>query len=338
MLSSIKRLVKEALRHRHRSLEDAFAFDIHHILDGTLIRLVDVGAAGGILPRWRPYRKYTSFVGLEPDSRSSAELMQSKEASEFGSYKIIPSGAWQSESSIHISFTRKPMCSSHFQPNKAFLARFPDLQRFDLVGVGEVKCQTLDRLMLEDMDSIVDFIKLDLEGGELAVLSGAQSTLKTCLGLHVEVSFHSIRLEQPLFGDITAYLAEKGLEFLDFVTLCRWERDQYSGVGQAIFSDALYLRSPENMLELLRKGELEKQRANAYLAILVIYERYDLALAFLDLIAAEDLGIKTEYMQRVRNIVEVRKKTFDRRVSFLQKVCFLLSQWSSPNSGLHYLY
>lgn len=338
MFSSIKRLVKEALRHRHRSVEEAFAFDIHRILDGTLIRLVDVGAAGGILPRWRPYRKYLSFVGLEPDSRSSAELMQSKEASGFGSYKIIPSGAWQSEGSIHISFARKPMCSSYFQPNKEFLGRFPDLQRFDVVGAGEVKCQTLDRLMLENMDSTADFIKLDLEGGELAVLGGAQSTLKTCLGLHVEVSFHPLRLNQPLFGDVTAYLAEKEIEFLDLVTLCRWGRDRFCNIGQAIFADALYLRSPENMLELLRAKVLEQHKVHAYLAVLLIYERYDLALAFLDLIAAEDLGMKKEYMHRVRNIVEARKKSFDRRVSLQQKVCFLLAQWSSPNSSLHYLY
>jgi hypothetical protein len=39
-------------------------------------------------------------------------------------------------------------------------------------------------------------------------------------------------LEQPLFGDICAYLEKCDLDFIDFTNLCRWERSLHSGLGQ----------------------------------------------------------------------------------------------------------
>jgi len=90
------------------------------------------------------------------------------------------------------------MCSSYFAPNIQFLSRFPEVERFDIVGTAEVECRTVDELL--------DFIKLDLEGGELAVLEGAGNTIEHCMGLHVEVCFQSIREGQPLFGDLAKFL------------------------------------------------------------------------------------------------------------------------------------
>lgn len=67
-------------------------------------------------------------------------------------------------------------------------------------------------------------MKLDIQGGELAVLQGAEKTLDQCLGLEIEVEFVQIYKDQPLFGDICALLGSKGMEFIDFTHLNRWER------------------------------------------------------------------------------------------------------------------
>lgn len=54
-------------------------------------------------------------------------------------------------------------------------------------------------------------------------------------------------LEQPLFGDICAYLEKCDLDFIEFTNLFRWERSVHNGLGQCVFGDALFLQKPEKI-------------------------------------------------------------------------------------------
>ena len=161
--------LRRLLRARQARLGRASAKDVRVLLDGDAIALLDVGASGGIIPRWHPFRENIAFTGIEPDERSIPELLDSPDARVFRSYEIIPAAAWSSSGPLGISFTRKPMCSSHFTPNLPFLSRFPGAARFDVVGSTQIECRTVDDL-LASTGKQVDFVKLDLEGGELAVL------------------------------------------------------------------------------------------------------------------------------------------------------------------------
>jgi FkbM family methyltransferase len=325
------------LRARQARLSRASADDIGALLDGDAIALLDVGASGGIIPRWHPYRESIAFIGIEPDERSIPGLLGSPDARVFRSYEIIPAAAWSSSGPLGISFTRKPMCSSHFTPNLPFLSRFPDAARFDVVGSTEIECRTVDDL-LASTSKQVDFVKLDLEGGELAVLEGAAGTLETCIGLHVEVCFQALRQSQPLFGDIAQFLHQRGLEFMDFVSLFRWERDSLTGAGQAIFADALFLRGPESLMALANGEFLTARRARVYLAILAIYERYDLALKFIDLLREQGRSLTAEDLKRFSSIVTRRKARFGRRFRFASMMGRSFSRIAGQNYSLHYLY
>ncbi len=53
-----------------------------------------------------------------------------------------------------------------------------DIQRAPLGKVIKVAVQTLDRFLAEQSIARVDFIKMDVEGGELGVLRGAARMLK----------------------------------------------------------------------------------------------------------------------------------------------------------------
>jgi len=324
-----------AIFHRNQQqYEQGCAADVHSILDGATVRMVDVGASGGVLPRWHPLRGDVSFIGIEPDARSTEELLNSQEAKEFHSYKVIPHGAWDVDGKVSISFTRKPMCSSHYQPNMELLGRFPDADRFDIAGSGDVECKTLDALISDSADA-PDFMKLDLEGGELAVLRGAPNILKSCMALHVEVGFQHLRKGQPLFGDVCAYLTGKGIEFNDFLYICRWERSAYREAGQCFFGDALFLRSPENVLGLFQSRTIDFKRVKSYLAILVVYERYDLGLKLLNMMM--DQGIESGYVRLAITLMEKRKKSFDSRFRMLKRLN-LLMQYRNPNTQLHCFY
>lgn len=334
MVSILKMPLKAIFKYRQRSFEKLIASDVQATLNGNIVNMVDVGASGGILPRWHPHRRCIAFTGFEPDARSSVVLLKSDESREFAGYKIIPIGVWDKEGKVSISFTQKPMCSSHFKPSVEFLSRFPEFERFNITGSADIDCHTVDSYFSNGEGSI-DFMKLDLEGGELAALQGASNVLDTCLGLHVEISFQHLRIDQPLFGEINNALNDKGIEFIDFIYISRWERGSYREAGQAVFGDALFLRSPENLLMLIKRGLIKSKKLKVYLAILLIYEHYDLALKLIDLLSGEMLSV--EYREVLKKILLRRKKAFDaqlKRVSIINIAVALLN----PNARLHYLY
>jgi len=230
------------------------------------VTLIDIGAAGGIEPRWRHASRYLNFIGFEPDVRSQESLM--KQSSVCKNYVIYPFAIWSTAGSIPINFTRKPEVSSFFEPNLDFLEKYPQSDRFDRENIVSIECKTLDSLAIKNPD----FIKLDIQGAELEALNGAEITLRECLGVELEIEFSEIYKGQPLFGEISTFLSNLGFEFYDFLNLCRWERDSLSGLGQLVFGDALFLKTPEH---LLQQGPTIR-KLSSYLAILVLYNRYDL--------------------------------------------------------------
>lgn len=331
--SGLRRLVQG----RQSSLGRRWARDVQSVLGKEALTLLDVGASGGILPRWYPYRQSLAFLGVEPDARAIPALLESAEAKAFKSYRILPCGAWSQSGAVKIQFTRKPMCSSHFTPNLPFLSRFPEAERFDVVGSGEIECRSLDDL-LADSDAPVDFIKLDLEGAELAALQGAGRVLDSCLGLHVEVCFQSLRKEQPLFGDVAAFLQQRGFDFIDFVSLCRWERDSLSGLGQTIHADALFLKGPERMADGSAGAALTPRRARAYLAILMIYERFDLALRFLDRLRESDVVLERRDLEGFAGMLKRRRESLNRHYRLVSAFGRTFSRVAGQQYGVHYIY
>lgn len=231
------------------------------------ITLLDIGAAGDIEPRWNKIQHVLHYIGFEPDDRSRTILLNKK--TNCLSYQIIDKAVWDTKGSIDINLCAKPQVSSYFSPKRAFLDLFPESNRFDIESIENLQTNRLD-----DLDvSNVDFIKIDIQGGELKALIGGEQLLSKTLGLEIEVEFLELYKGQPLFGDITAFLSKHQIEFLDFVSLHRWERDVHKGFGQCIFGDALFLRSPENMLQIA-KGDMDL--IAKYLGICLLYYRFDL--------------------------------------------------------------
>jgi len=80
-------------------------------------------------------------------------------------------------------------------------------------------------------------LKLDLEGYELAALSGAGNLLAQTDFVLVEVVFILLRDGQPSFTDIASFLSSKGFSVMDvypqFVTRAR---------GQSLYADVLFGR------------------------------------------------------------------------------------------------
>lgn len=245
---------------------------LKEILNGDRIGLVDIGASGGVEPRWASVQGLLRCYLFEPDERSYAAITNTDEITvfPFALGNKIEDGAF--------NLCRKPQVSSKLLPNTEFVSRFPDPNRWDVIGNEACSFSTLDHIAAEhDLD--IDFMKLDVQGGEDSVLAGAEDILNSPLiGLETEIEFLHLYKGQPLFGDLTNILAAKGYEFIDFVRLCRWERKQFSEHGQTVFGDALYMKSPETFaLELAKVPEkLAQSKARRYIAICALYDRVDL--------------------------------------------------------------
>jgi len=287
-----------------------------------IVTLGDVGAAGEIEPRWRPYTKSLKYIGFEPDKRSRDTIANLK--SDFLDYKIVPYALSDSTKTATLNLCRKPQVSSLYEPNVHFLNRFPDATRFDVLEKLDFRCVTLDSIELDELD----FLKIDIQGAGNDVLKGANSSLELVLGLELEVEFVELYIKQPLFGDVCQQLFSKGFEFIDFVNLARWERDEHNGYGQCIFGDALFLKTPE----FLETQSLGVDKVSTYITILMIYRRFDLVQVCLDSLSKEK-----------RSQFELFERTFDRvksRDAIVRRIASMMNRLISfvgSNYRLHLL-
>ncbi|AZN38502.1 FkbM family methyltransferase [Paenibacillus albus] len=102
----------------------------------------------------------------------------------------------------------------------------------DLKPINSIK---VNQLRLDETVSVVDILKLDLQGYELEALVGSEKLLENVKAILVEVEFIRIYDGQPLFNDIDSFLKSKGFMLMHLYNLqnketnCLW------------FGDAVYL-------------------------------------------------------------------------------------------------
>lgn len=287
------------------------------------INLIDVGAATDVDERWKYLSKNLNYFGFEPDARSRLLL---KNDNNFNFYKIYPDGLWNMNGKFQINLTNKPEVSSLLKPNYKLLNLFPFKERFLIDKISEINCISLDSLKLDN----IDFIKIDVQGGELKVLEGSRKSLKKCLGLELEVEFLELYKNQPLFGDVVRFLKENNIEFIDFTTIVRWGREQYDGMGQSTFGDALFLRSPENIIQNFNKENVIKLK---YLGVCLIYNRFDLIDKLIELSDNDFKSLVNPFLICLKSLK--RKNRNLRRINFIfQKFMILFF----PNFKSHPLY
>jgi FkbM family methyltransferase len=84
-------------------------------------------------------------------------------------------------------------------------------------GDHTLACTTLDRVWTDAKLPGPCFIKIDVEGGELSVLKGAEETLQDCCGLLIESPVRDAN--GPQFIDLYAFLAARGFLLFDMARM-----------------------------------------------------------------------------------------------------------------------
>ena len=253
---------------KSRRRAEQIAHHAKQILGTTDLCVLDVGAADGAPPRWKPFSHLLDYVAVEPDTRSVSALIADASSS-FRSRRLITKGLWSTTGEVDLFLCRKPMVSSVYRPNAQFASLFPDPERFQVVGTQRMKVTTVDDVASEG-NARFDAIKLDVQGAEYEVLRGATTTLQSTLLVESEVEFLPLYEHQPLAEAVSKELATHDLEFVDYLFLYRWHPNHLDGTGQLVFADALFMRTPET---LSPTDDLAQRR---YAVLALMYGRGDM--------------------------------------------------------------
>lgn len=257
------------------------------------IRLVDVGARGGIEPPWSAIAPMIEVVGFEPLEEAFEPL--GKGAPRNATYLNVALGDTPGETILYR--TRSAAGTSVFPPNAAFFDAFVKDQAFAVVSEIPCRVDTLDRALSAAGIGHVDFVKLDTQGSELSILQGAQQILERFVfGVEVEINLNEIYEGVPLFGDVDRFVRGYDYELAEIRP--QW-RLRYSGRGlvdggrgQSVWGDALYLKSLPAVtarLGTLTPVERETELAR-HVATCLLYGLGDYAL---ELVGAADVPEET---------------------------------------------
>lgn len=240
-----------------------------------LTRVVDIGAnpIDGD-PPYKPLlaRRLCRVVGFEPQPEALARLNTAK--SDLETYLPHAVGDGQRRT-LHICAASG--MTSLLEPDAHVLSHFPGLADWGRV----LDCRQVDTVALSAVPEIdgIDMLKMDLQGGERAVLEGAGDTLAATVCIQLEVSFVPLYKGQASYGEMDLALRARG--FIPHMMASTSRRmilplrgpDVYAALNQLVEGDAVYVR---NFLE--PDGMTAEQLKHLVLIAHYCYRSFDLAL------------------------------------------------------------
>jgi len=218
-----------------------------------LTAVVDIGA--NPITDIPPYqamlgKRICSLVGFEPQAEGLASLNKLK--SDLETY--LPYAVGDGKPAT-LRLCHAPGMSSLLAPNPQVLECLALYSIFGMV-TGE---QQMDTHRLDDIAEIqaIDFLKIDVQGSELAIFQNGHSHLANAVAVHTEVCFMQLYKDQPLFGDIDRELRSLGMIPHIFSEIKKamilplyYENDLYRTMNHALYTDIVYVRDftrPDSM-------------------------------------------------------------------------------------------
>ena len=180
---------------------------LQNLLGERAATVLDVGARWGMEASWYALPPLVSLVGFEPDADECARL--NEKASAHQRYEPVALG--KEDGRVPLTITEEPGCSSLFPPDPSVIERYPLLEVMRPRRQVEVEVTRLATWSERTGCRDVAFMKLDVQGAELAILEGAGSLLDGCVGLEAEVEFFPLYQGQPLFSELEQFLRARGL-------------------------------------------------------------------------------------------------------------------------------
>lgn len=173
---------------------------------------------------------------------------------------VIPACLAEADSQKTLYVTVNPGGTSLLRPSAVWNDRYVPIIGIDfdfpggieIIDERELAARSLDSLLasLGDRCPPPDFLSLDVQGYEHAVLMGAKRTLETSVcGLIVEVEFVELYQGQKRFQEICDLLGGLGYAFVRFLEIGELAGPSaplgFRSGGYQTWADALFLRRPQ---------------------------------------------------------------------------------------------
>lgn len=195
------------------------------------LRLIDVGAAGGLQEKWLPWLDQLDVTLIEPSPTEAIRLRNL-----FPGFRVIEAGLFDKGGAHELKMTAFAECSSILEPNMEELAKYRAAPLFEIVGRTQIACDRYDALYSNGIVPLPDVIKVDVQGAEYQVLQGFGDLLTECIGIEIECHLYEIYKGQMLLGGIVEYLAQFGLRL-------RHMEPQYSFDADLVEVNAIFTKS-----------------------------------------------------------------------------------------------
>lgn len=215
------------------------------LMPQRLTEVVDIGA--NPIDGDPPYKPMLDaclcrVTGFEPQQEALAELQRKK-----GPYERYLAYAVGDGQTHTLNICRASGMTSLFEPDPATLGLFEVLK-----PLGEVVRQVeVPTRKLNDVSEIehLDFLKIDIQGGELAVFKSGGGKLAKTVVIQTEVSFMPLYKGQPTLGDIDVELRSQGFVPHCFAAIKKWpiapcviNNNPRQALNQLLEADLVYVR------------------------------------------------------------------------------------------------
>ncbi len=219
---------------------------------------VDVGARGGAHPLVRPLAGRVGVLAFEPDP----EALQALEAeagtgTPWARFRIEPTALAGTAGPVPLHLLAVPTNHSLLPPNPDFIRRY-GMEKFERIGLCVVPATTLDAVLFDQPGAVErddglpwgEFLKLDTQGSEYEVLTGAERTLRErTVAVLCEVSFFETYRGQKLFSEVELFLRARGFSFFGFTHLARrsgrrLDKRVELGREREWWADAVFFKDP----------------------------------------------------------------------------------------------
>jgi FkbM family methyltransferase len=220
--------------------------DLARLLDmDRLTHVVDVGAnpIDGA-PPYKPLldARLCRVTGFEPQASALAELNRNKGSNEV----YLPYAVGDGQEHV-LNLCAYSGWTSTFMPSAAALEVFSFFKNNARV-VDRIRIETR---RLDDLDEVenIDLLKIDIQGGELAVFVHGREKLKSAVAIQTELQFVNLYEGQPSFGEVDQELRAQGFVPHAFASLKRWPiaplefgGDPTRPLHQLLEADLIYVR------------------------------------------------------------------------------------------------
>lgn len=276
--------------------------EIAALLGEKKLNIADVGSADGPESRWNAARVIARFITFEPNPRPGLAV---------GAYGDVsfPIGLWSSKCRKTLHLTKHPDSSSVCNLNCGLLEDFQAKAGVELTGTTEIDLDTFDNTLAGHPELAPDFLKVDVEGGDLEVLKGATLALeRSVLGVRAEAPLVEIHQGAPQLWDLCAHLRPKGFVLFHFSRV-QWVRNNglvgYSSQPQHIWGDAVFFLSRPVLFRRLGNTPPAERAAllTRFLVILLCHGVHDYAFELIEAVVAARLISEAE-AEKLRHIVK----------------------------------